>query len=159
MSKRFFAIFAALVTALLVWASPAHAGNPHFIKNATTATLSGTSLIVTFKEAGLPSGQTETISASSVLTATYQCINNGGKNPSDPKKTTITQPVSESGEFTADKNGNVTGTLTLSVPSASSQLDCPNGQTATLTAFSFGNVTVSDSTSGASIVIRGPFAG
>ena len=42
--------------ALALAAVPAFAGNPHLIKNATGATLSGSNLVVNFKEAGLPSG-------------------------------------------------------------------------------------------------------
>lgn len=163
MLKRIFAILAAVFTALFLFGGPAQAappnGNPHFIKNATSASLSGSNLNVSFKETGLPSGATETITATADLSATYQCINNGGHNPTDPKKTTINVSVSASGEFTADKNGNVTGTLTLSAPDAGSVLDCPNGQTATLTAWSYTNVKVTDEDSGASITINGTFSG
>jgi hypothetical protein len=83
MSKRIFAIIAAIVTALFLFSSPATAanGNPHFIKNATSATLSGSSLVVNFKEAGLPSGATETVKVTATVKTTYECVNNGGKNP------------------------------------------------------------------------------
>ena len=163
MSKRIFAIIAAIFIALFLLSGPAQAaspsGNPHFIKNATSAALSGSNLNVSFKETGLPSGATETITTTADLSATYQCINNGGHNPTDPKKTTINVSVSASGQFTADKNGNVTGTLTLSAPDANTVLDCPSGQTATLTAWSYTNVTVTDGDSLATISITGTFSG
>src|SRR5215218_9499686 len=96
MSKRIFAIIAALFAAIVMFANPAMAGNPHFIKNATGASVEGTTLTVTFKEAGLPSGATETITVSALVTATFQCVNNGGKVPSDPKKTEFSSVVEES---------------------------------------------------------------
>ena len=108
-------------TAVLVLggAGPALAGgSPHFIKSGTGASLSGTSLVVQFKEAGLSSGSVETIQATAHLDATYQCVNGGGNVPSDPKKTTISSDVSQSGVFTAGQNGNLVGSLTLSAPAA-----------------------------------------
>lgn len=134
------------------------AGNAHFIGNATTASASGTSLVVQFKEAGLESGSSETITASAHLEATYSCVNGGKKVPSDPKKTTISTDVSESGEFTAGKNGNVTGSLTLSAPAASTVLDCPPGQTATLMSGTWSNVSITDHDSGAFLAIPGSFS-
>jgi len=148
----------ATVALVLVGAGPAIAGNPHFIKHATTASLDGTSLVVDFKEAGLESGSTETITATAHLDATYSCVNGGNNVPSDPKKTTISSDISESGEFTADKNGNVTGSLTLSPPSAASVLDCPNGQKATLMSGTWSNVSITDFTSGAFLAIPGSFS-
>jgi hypothetical protein len=139
-------------------ASAAPGGNPHFIGNATSASLSGTSLIVKFKEAGLPSGAVETITASAHLDATYSCVNNGGKVPADPKKTTISSDLSVSGTFTAGNNGQVVGSLTISTPAASSVLDCPPGQTATLESGTYSNVSVSDATSGAFLAISGTFS-
>ena len=160
MSKRIFSLFAAVFAALLLVGGPAQAaGSPHFIKNATTASLSGTNLVVKFKETGLASGATETVTATANLTGTYQCINNGGKNPNDPKKTTIDTQVSASGTFTANKNGNITGSLTLTPPSAASVLDCPSGQRATLTQVTYTNVAISDATSGAFLAIPGSFSG
>jgi hypothetical protein len=155
--RRTLAVLATAAALVLVGAGPAMAGSPHFIGNATTASASGTSLVVHFKEAGLESGSTETITASAHLDATYSCVNNGNKVPSDPKKTTISSDVSQSDEFTAGKNGNVTGSLTLSAPAASTVLDCPPGQTATLVSGTWSNVSITDETSGAFLAIPGTF--
>ena len=66
--------------------------------------------------------------------------------------------MSQSGKFTADKNGNIVGSLTLSPRSASSVgFSCPPGQTVTLVSVSYSNVRVVDSTSGASIALPGTF--
>jgi hypothetical protein len=157
--KTLIALVAAAGLAL-AGAGPAMAanGNPHFIGNATGATLSGTSLVVHFKEAGLPSGATETIVASADVSATYSCVNNGNNVPSDPKKTTIDSRISVSGEFTAGRNGTVSGSLTISPTPAAQALSCPPGQTATLFSVVYTNVTVEDLDSGAFYAIPGTFS-
>ncbi|MDP9887964.1 hypothetical protein [Pseudarthrobacter enclensis] len=163
MFKRILAILAAVFTAILLFGAPAQAappnGNPHFIKNATSASLSGSSLVVSFKETGLPSGASEYVTASADFSGTYQCLNKAGHNPSDIKKTVTDVPVYASGYFTADKNGNIVGSLTLTPAAPATVLDCPSGQTATLTAWSYTNVVVTDNTSGASLAISGTFSG
>ncbi|MET4147205.1 hypothetical protein [Arthrobacter sp. UYCo732] len=160
MYKRFFAILAAVITALFLFGSPATAasGNPHFIKNATSATLSGPNLKVSFKEVGLPSGSTETVTITATATTTYECVNNGGKNPSASNKTTTQTDVSTSGTFTADRSGNITGTLTLTPPTASELgFTCPPGQTVTFVSVVYSNVVITDTTSGASTSFPGTF--
>lgn len=158
MSHRLTTVIVAAASALLLGAAPAVAGNAHFIANHTKATTNGTDLVVSFKEAGLESGSVETIQASAHLEATYQCVNGGGNNPADPKKTTISADVSESGLFEAGKNGNVVGTLVLSAPDASSVLDCPGGQQSTLTVVTWSGLFVEDLTSGASIAVPGTWS-
>jgi hypothetical protein len=144
--------------ALALAAVPALAGNAHFIKNATTATHSGNDLVVNFKETGLESGSVETITLSAKATTTYSCVNGGDNVPSDRKKTKSTSPVSKTEPFTANKNGNITGSLRLSPPSAADVgLTCPSGQTATLISVSYSNVMITDSTSGATFAFPGTF--
>jgi hypothetical protein len=138
----------AAATAVLV-GGPAVAGNGHFIASATSVTSSGTELIVKFKEAGLESGATVTIQVSAHLDMTVQCVNGGNKVPSDPKKTTISSDVSNSGQFTAGKNGNITGSLSVGAPSAASVLSCPGGQKATTTELVWSNVSIDDLDTGA----------
>jgi hypothetical protein len=134
-------------------------GNPHFIKNATSVSQSGSSLVVKFKEAGLPSGAVETITTSATAKTTYECVNGGGHNPSASNKTTTVTQVSKSGTFTADKNGNVVGTQTLTPPTASQLgFSCPPGQTVTFVGVSYSNVRITDNTSGASISLPGTFS-
>ena len=139
-------------------AAPAANGNPHFIKNASSATLSGSNLVCHFKEAGLASGSVETITCSATESVAYECVNNGGKNPSASNKQSFTRTVSKSGTFTADKNGNIVGSLTLEPLSAAQVgFSCPPGQTVTLVSVSYSNVSVTDTTSGASIALPGTF--
>ncbi|MET3350540.1 UNVERIFIED_ORG: hypothetical protein ABID57_002232 [Arthrobacter sp. UYEF1] len=160
MYKRIFAIIATLVTALFLFNSPATAatGNAHFIKHATSATLSGSSLVVSFKEAGLSSGAVETVTVTATAETTYECVNGGGHNPKAANKTTTKTDVSTSGTFTADKNGNITGSLTLTPPSATALgFSCPPGQTVTFVSVTYTNVVITDTTSGASTSFPGTF--
>lgn len=159
--KKFSGAVVALAAslALVVPAAQAANGNAHFIKNASSATLSGQNLVCRFKEAGLAAGSIETISCSATSTTTYECVNGGGNNPSASNKHTYVTTVSKTGQFTADKNGNVVGTLTLSPPSASSLgFTCPPGQTVTFVGVSYSKVQVVDQTSGASIALPGTYS-
>jgi hypothetical protein len=145
--------------ALALAAVPAFVGSPHFIKNATGATLSGSNLVVKFKEAGLASGSVETVTSSATATTTYECVNGGGKNPSASNKTTTVTDVSKTGTFTADKNGNLVGTQTLSPPTAAQLgFSCPPGQKTTFVGVSYSDVSVTDTTSGATFSIPGTFS-
>jgi hypothetical protein len=158
MRKTLTTLAAAMVVAGVV-AAPASAGNAHFIKNATKASQSGQNVICKFKEAGLESGSVETVTCSATQTIVYECVNGGGMNPSASNKKTFRTTVSQSGQFSADKNGNIVGSLTLSPRSASSLgFSCPPGQTTTLVSVSYSNIRVVDSTSGASLGIPGTFS-
>jgi len=133
-------------------------GNAHFIKHATSASLSGANLTTTFKETGLASGSVETVTTSATAATTYECVNGGGKNPSASNKHTFVTQVSQSDTFTADQNGNINGSQTLSPPSASDLgFTCPPGQTVTFVSVTYSNVTITDSTSGASTSVPGTF--
>ena len=149
---KYVGILASLVMLLALTSPVALAGNPHFIKNATSDSLSGANLVASFKEAGLPSGATETITLSAHEAVTYECVNGGGHNPSASNKTTFQETESVSGAFTADQNGNIVGSLTLAVPSAASLgFACPPGQTTTFVSVSYTNVSLSDADTGISI--------
>jgi hypothetical protein len=150
----------AVAALVALFAVPsAFAGSPHFIKNATNASLSGSNLVCNFKEAGLESGSVETITCGATATTTYECVNGGGHNPSASNKTTTVTDVSKTGNFSADRNGNVVGSLTLSPPTAAQLgFSCPPGQTTTFVSVTYSNVSVTDSTSGASRSIPGTFS-
>jgi hypothetical protein len=154
--RRVLLVFLGVVVAAAFAASAATAGNAHFIKSATGVRLSGPNLICFFKEAGLESGSVETITCSGTEVVTYECVNNGGKNPSASNKTSTTTQFSKSGTFSADKNGNVVGSETVAPASASDVgFSCPSGQTVTFVSVCYSDVTITDGTSGAT---AGPFA-
>jgi hypothetical protein len=140
--------------ALALAAVPALAQNEHFVR--ASAALSGTNLVVSFKEAGLGDNVTITETASATATATYVCVNRGGANPSAANKTTITAPVSASGSFESGKNGTITGTLTLTPPGPGS-FTCPSGQSRELASVTYTNVAITDTTNGVTEPITGTF--
>jgi hypothetical protein len=132
----------------------ASAGSPHFIRNATFCTEGSTSLTCFFKETGLASGSVETIVVSVFASREDSCVNNGQQIPNDPKKTATSAIVTASGEFSAGKNGNVVGQLTVQLPATT--LSCPPGQTATLISSNFSApATIEDLDSGAEIAVGG----
>src|SRR3954454_222460 len=149
--RKLLVLLAASLTvaALVATGASAASGSPHFIKNATSASLSGANLVCKFKEAGLASGSVETVACSATETVAYECVNGGGKNPSASNKKTLVTTVSKSGTFTADKNGNIVGSVTLPPASAASLgFSCPPGQTTTFVSVKYANVSVTDQTSG-----------
>jgi hypothetical protein len=129
----------ALVT--LAFAATALAANPHFISSSASGPNAQGNLSVNFKIAGLGANETITVTATADGTALYACQNNGGNFPNDPKKQTVSGPVSASGSFTSGQNGQITGSLTLSPPA--STLTCPGGQHVVLASVSYTNVAVS----------------
>jgi hypothetical protein len=156
MRKTLFILAAVFATAAIA-VPAASAGNAHFIKSATGVSLSGANLVCSFKEAGLESGSAETITCAGDEVVTYECVNGGNKNPSASNKTATNTSFSQSGTFSADKNGNVVGSQTVTPASAASiGFSCPPGQTTTFVSVCYSNVTITDSTSGAT---AGPFVG
>jgi hypothetical protein len=152
--RRIF-VFAAVLAVAAVAASSALAVSPHFI--SATATLSGTNLKVSWKEAGLGTNQLINYTANADGTATYVCVNKGGANPSASNKTTVQGPVSAGGAFDSGKNGNVTASLTLNPPPPPSDFSCPKGQTAQIAEASYTNVSITDTTNGITEPIPGTF--
>lgn len=151
MLKRLGAVLALLAALVLGFGSSAMAANPHFVQ--ASAAKSGGALVVDFKIAGLGKNETLTVTANAYATATYACVNKGGKIPSDPKKTDVSGNTSAFANLTSDKNGQITGTLTLQPPA--STLSCPPGQTDTLLSVTYSNVTVS--AGGETVSIPGTF--
>jgi hypothetical protein len=152
--KRLLLLFCAPLLLIVSVASPAHAVSPHFVQ--ASASLSGTNLVVSFKEAGLGTNQLITYVATADATATYVCVNRGGANPSASNKTTVSGPVSATGTFSSGKNGQVTASLTLNPPSAGS-FSCPSGQSSAIAQVSYTNVAITDSTNGVTASIPGTF--
>src|SRR6266511_878456 len=99
------AIVAFAFAALLIMGAPAQAANPHFIRASASGPNNAGNLTVNFTIAGLGDNVTITVTATADATATYACQNRGGNFPSDPKKTSVSGPVTGSGDFTSGKNG------------------------------------------------------
>jgi hypothetical protein len=141
-------IFVAVAVLLLVGlvAGTALAQNPHFLRASASGPNTAGELSVSFKIAGLGDTVTTTVTATADATAVYACRNNGRNFPEDPKKQTVSGPVSASGDFTSGKNGQIVGSLTLSPPA--STLDCPPGQEEVLVSVSYTNVAVNSPDAG-----------
>jgi hypothetical protein len=142
---RLLAIATVLVAAV-AFPAAATAQSPHFVRASASGPDANGNLTVNFKIAGLGDTVTTTVTASADATAVYACQNRGGNFPEDPKKQTVSGPVSASGEFTSGKNGSITGSLTLMPPA--STLDCPGGQRVVLASVSYTNVAVSEPAAG-----------
>jgi len=154
-------IIAALSTMIVaVMISTAFAGgSPHFVKNATDAYIHMMGCLhADFKEVGLSSGAVETIVLKGTAAVTFVSVNKGGNQPEASNKQTYVVEVKESGEFTADKNGNVTGFVCIPPPTAADVgFRVPKGQTSVFVSIIYTNVMIVDETSGASISLPGTF--
>ena len=136
--KGFVGLAVGLFLAVALVAQVAMAGNPHFV--TATATRSGDTLSVSFKEAGL--GNEAQVHV--VLSATALCINGGGKHPKAVNKTS----VNSAGDFPV-QNGKAEGTLSVT---ATFQPSCSPPMTVQFT-----DVSLVDETSGARANIPGTF--
>jgi hypothetical protein len=124
-------VFAAAVLGSLLLATPAYAGSPHFVDDTVSATITGDSLTVAGKEAGLGNEAQVHI----VVTATAACVNPGGNKPQAANK----QSVSAEGDFPV-QNGKTNFSLTLT---AVFQPPCVPPMTV-----AWSDITVTDETSG-----------
>jgi hypothetical protein len=121
-------------------AAPAWAGNPHFVDSTVQANRTGNTLTVSGKEAGLGAEQQVNIQVS----ATALCINGGGHHPKAVNK----ESVSNTGQFPV-QNGKADFSLSLTATFSPS---CSPPMTVEFT-----NVTVSDTTNGLTITLKGTF--
>jgi hypothetical protein len=76
-------------------------------------------------------------------TATYACLNNGGRHPKAANKESTTSPVSGGTDVQA-KSGHASGSITAGPPD--STLVCPSGQTFVLACVSYTDIVVTDTT-------------
>lgn len=153
---RIVAALAAIV-GILAFAGPAQAQSPHFIRATASGPNTAGALLVSFKEAGLGDNALITYVASANSTATYACINGGGRHPQAANKETVSGPVSATGTFSSGKNGSISRTLTLEPPSAG-DFSCPPGQRLVLASVSYTNVAIADTTNGVTESIPGTFS-
>ena len=134
--KRMFRPTIAAILTLALMAGAAAAGSPHFIRSAISVSISGTTLTVNGKEAGL--GDEAQIHV--VLTAEAQCINPGSHHPKAANKASF----SAAGDFPV-QNGKADFSLSVT---ATFQPDCTPPMTV-----EWLNVTLEDTTNGLSLTI------
>lgn len=136
MNRMVRATIGAIVTLGLV-TTAVFAGSPHFVKSATVISVSGNTLTVSGKEAGL--GDESQIHV--VLTAEAQCINPGDHHPKAGNK----ESFSAAGDFPV-QNGKADFTLTVT---ATFQPDCTPPMS-----LQWLSVTLEDTTNNLSITIK-----
>jgi hypothetical protein len=136
MHKNLFALLASLLATLVVaggaMSSPALADSPHYVQGPT-ATVSGNSLTVSWKAAGLGNTVTSVgFALTGTINTTSQCFTKSG-NPVNgvPKSETIN--VNATGTFPV-RNGQTTGSLTVSPIST---LQCTGNQHVVILSASF----------------------
>jgi hypothetical protein len=146
--KRLIVAFVVLAS-LAASASVAFADSPHFVSASASVNSDG-ALVVSWKEAGLGTNALVEYSANANATATYVCVNKGGKNPSASNKTSVSGPVGATGSFSSGKNGSITSSLTAPAPTPGSDFTCPSGQSKQLASVSYTDITLTDTTNGIS---------
>ena len=124
--------------ALAAVASIAMAANAHFVGNPT-ATVSGDTLTVEFKAAGLGNVPNADFSLSASANIFSRCYTRKGNKPQAANKQETVALSSD--ETFPVSNGQTTGTITLTAPD--STLDCPPGQVAVTESVTFENVVLS----------------
>jgi hypothetical protein len=127
--RRILVLAGLAVAAVL--ASAAMATSPHFI-GTPSASVSGNSLVVSFKAAGLGNVPTANFTLSGTVDVFSRCYNRGGNKPqADNKQETIN--VSQSEDFPV-RNGQTTGSFTVTPLST---LTCPGNQVVRIESISY----------------------
>ena len=139
-------LFVLLVVLLFAFPTAALAAlNWHDVTGAIT---DNGALVVSFKETGLGDTQMVEYSVTAAGSADYACINRGGHNPKAHNKRSFSGPLNASGTLAADHNGRIVGSITLGPVPPAADWKCPKGQTATLVAVSYTDITLCDDTNG-----------
>jgi hypothetical protein len=124
-------VIGSALAGLMLLAQVALADNPHFV-GQPSASLSGTTLTVNFKAAGLGTGDYADFSLTGTAEVFSRCYNRGGNKPqADNKQETI--EISETGSF-AVRGGQTTGSFSIG---AQSTLECPGNQRVVIESVSF----------------------
>ncbi len=120
--KRLLFVPLVVAAALVLFAGPAVADSPHYVK-APSATVQGNSLVVSWKAAGLGNQATVDFTLTGTVTATSQCFTKSG-NPVNGVPKSDTTNVNTTQTFPV-RNGQVTGSFTVS---PLSKLTCTGNQ-------------------------------
>ena len=134
--SRASAVLAGLVS-VLVFSAVAVAASPHFI-GTPSATVSGNTLTVTFKAAGLGNAEGATFNLTGNVEVFSRCYNHGGNKPqADNKQETIA--VNQTQTFPV-RNGQTTGSFTVT---AESTLTCPGNQVVVIESVDYSDLVLS----------------
>jgi hypothetical protein len=134
-------IIATITSSTTTPASAVSAADASLAATSTTTDV----LLVSFQEIRVGQNTGITYEVKANASATYACINGGSKNPKASNKLTVTAPVSQTGTFFSDVNGNVKGSIEVTPPGPG-DFTCPNGQQLVLAKLLFTGITLEDTT-------------
>ena len=136
---RRFLIFTLVVSGVLAISAATASAAANF-KSSSFSVNSQGQLVCSYDVSGLGNVSSTLGTCGGTNTAVYQCINNGGKNPSAGNKSTSTGDVGTS-EQVPVHNGRARGSLTGN-PVGPGGFTCPPGQTLYLVSSCFTNVSM-----------------
>jgi hypothetical protein len=138
--------------------------SPHFVRASAEGPDDLGNLRVGWKEAGLGAGELVEYLATANATAIYACQSTGGNFSRDAKKQEVVGPVSGETGFASDRNGTITGRVTLLPPDPVVPPDpvyppepCSRGQRLVLVQARYTDVVIADGTNGISQPVPGTF--
>ncbi len=125
---------------IVVFGLAAFADSPHFIGTPTCTKSVSTGLLCSGKAAGLGNGPTAAFLMANSMTATYECVNNGGNVA--PGQPIVTQNVTGPTQTITPYNGQITFEPSIPPPAPpSARTECPNENwTVYLTSLTYTNV-------------------
>jgi hypothetical protein len=138
----------ALVAVFAVMGLLAPSALAAFFHSASGSINNSGALVASFDERGLGNENIDYLLTAD-STATYACINRGGKNPEAANKQTVSGDVSGGGSFEV-KNGRVIASISAGPISAGS-FSCPGGQRLVLADVSYTNIVLTDTTNNVDI--------
>jgi hypothetical protein len=138
--------------------------SPHFVRASADGPDDLGNLLVVWKEAGLGAGELIQYQATARATALYACQNSGGNFSRDAKQQEVAGPVNGEAGFASDRNGTITGSVTLVPPDPVAPPDpvlppdpCSRGQSLVLVQARYTDVVIADGTNGISQPVPGTF--
>jgi hypothetical protein len=124
--RRLFIAILAVLAVLGLSVSAAYADSPHFIGTPTCTKSLSTGLTCSGKASGLGNAPSAAFLTASSVTATYNCVNNGGNVA--PGQPVVLQNVTGPTQTIQPHNGQITFSPTIPPPTPpSSKVECPNG--------------------------------
>jgi hypothetical protein len=142
---RRFLMLTLVVTGVLAFSAATAYAAANF-KSSSFSVNSAGQLVCSYDVSGLGNVSSTTGSCTGKNAADYQCINNGGKNPSAGNKSTSTGIV-EGNRTIPVHNGRTSGSFPIG-PTGPEGFTCPGGQTLYLVGSCYTNIslTIGDAT-------------
>lgn len=136
---RRFLILTVVVAGLLAFGAATASAAANF-KSVSFSVNNQGQLVCSGDVSGLGNVSSTPATCSATATATYQCINNGGKNPSAGNKESVTEPASTGPVNVPVHNGRAQPTILVNPPGPGS-FSCPSGQSLYLISACYSDIT------------------